>query len=795
MRLIVLSLILVPFAVAEEKITYDDHVMPIFQQACLNCHNPDRARGGLDLSTYSGALKGGSGGKIAEPGDLGSSLITLTAQTAEPKMPPEGEKISAEHLNILKQWIEGGLLENKSSSARRPSKPKFETALRSDPGAKPDGPPPMPEHVLLEPPLITPRGSAVHSLAASPWAPLLAVTSQRQVLLHNTETLELVGILPFPEGEPVSLAFTPDARYLIVGGGIPGKSGITVTFDVTTGERQLSAGREFDAVLASDIRPGFDIVATGGPSRLLKLWNTETGDQIHSIKKHTDWITALDISPDGILLASGDRNGGVYVWESASGGEFHSLRAHQAAITSAVFRADSNVLATASEDGTVRFWEMNAGNEIRRNDAHPGGVTAFSFARDGTSATAGRDMSAKLWNPDFSHARDLATGLPSLPTAIAIDAEGTRAFVGDAHGIIRAFDAKEGTPLGEFHSNPPSIETRLQQIAAQVSGHEETIASAAKTMADDTAARETAAKELADAEKARRQADKILEAARNDAAQIQKDLEARRQASSQKRSEIEQLSHERESAHTELLAARQTFENTPEENRDNAPLQAAEARHAESLAKIEAHDKELKALLDEEKALGEKHQVALQTTKTAEERIGPAEEILTARREAHANAEKAVHDANAAHESAKTGLVSLHASGKRWKAAAINTQALETFRKAQEATLETEDQFAGFAEISAALDAQTAVLHAKREEREKLAAAFAGQSLSPEVAEELRATLVALEISAGREREALRKIEAGALALRREIDRLSPIAYQTTREAHRLRQAYHQALE
>jgi hypothetical protein len=462
------------FASAQEKITFDEHVFPIFQQSCLNCHNPDKAKGGLDLSNFSGTLKGSSGGKIVEPGDPGSSLMACVLQTAEPKMPPEGEKLAAAQIEILKCWIDGGLLENKSSSARKPTKPKFETALRSDPAAKPEGPPPMPEQLLLEPPVVTTRAGAIHAIASSPWAPLLAITSQRQVLLHHTETLELIGILPFPEGDPVSLNFTPDARYLIVGGGTPGKSGVTVTFDVTTGSRQLTVAKEFDTVLASDIRPDFDLVATGGPSRLLKVWDTETGSPLHSIKKHTDWITALDFSPDGVLLASGDRNGGVWVWESQSCNEFHTLRAHQTAITATVFRADSNILATASEDGTVRFWEMNGGSEVKKIDAHPGGVSAFAFGRDGSFVTAGRDLKAKWWKPDFNHARDLSQKLPSLPTAVALDAESKRAFIADAEGTVHVFETATGKHLAEIQANPSTIESRLVTLRERVSASEKT---------------------------------------------------------------------------------------------------------------------------------------------------------------------------------------------------------------------------------------------------------------------------------------------------------------------------------
>lgn len=502
-----------PAVLAQEKTTYDDHVFPIFQQSCLNCHNPDKTKGGLDLSTFSGALKGSSGGKIVEPGDPGTSLITCVLQTGETKMPPEGEKLSNDKIEILKRWIEGGLLENKSSTARKPSKPKFETTLRSDPAAKPDGPPPMPVDLLLEPPIVTGRASSIHSIAASPWAPLLAITGQHQILLHHTETLELIGILPFPEGDPVSLTFTPDARYLIVGGGVPGKSGVTVTFDVTNGTRLLTVAKEFDSVLAADIRPGFDLIATGGPSRMLKLWNTESGSQIKSVKKHTDWITALDFSADGVLLASGDRNGGVWVWESDSCGEFHTLRAHQAAITATVFRADSNILATSSEDGTVRFWEMNGGSEVKKIDAHSGGVTAFAFARDGSFVTAGRDMKAKLWKPDFNPARDLAQNLGALPTAVALDSESKRAFIADSEGVIRVFQTADGKPLGEIRANPPTIETRLIALKTQISQQEQTITTAEKTLADRNSARDAARHALAEAEKAHNQAIEIQKAA------------------------------------------------------------------------------------------------------------------------------------------------------------------------------------------------------------------------------------------------------------------------------------------
>jgi hypothetical protein len=449
---------------AADKVTYDDHVFPIFSQACLNCHNPEKERGGLDLSTFTSAMKGSSAGKIAEPGDPDSArLVAVVSHTVEPIMPPKGGKISDADIAVLKAWVAGGLLENKSSSARKSSKPAFDTSVRTPPGAKPDGPPPMPADLLLEPVVTTERPGSVRALAASPWAPLIAMTAQRQVLLYHTDTLDLLGVLPFPEGQPESLAFTPDGRFLIAGGGVAGKSGTTVVWEVTSGRRMMTIGREFDSVLAADLRPDLGGVALGGPARRLKLWDVAAMEETHSIKKHTDWLTALDYSADGILLASGDRNGGVYVWEAATGNEFHTLRAHQAAITATVWRADSNLLATASEDGSVRFWEMNGGSEVRKLDAHPPGVLAFAFAGDGRFLTSGRDRKVKLWKPDFNLEKELPQ-LPANVVALAFSHDAARFFTADELGEVTGWTTTAPAPVGKLPANPPAIATRISQI-------------------------------------------------------------------------------------------------------------------------------------------------------------------------------------------------------------------------------------------------------------------------------------------------------------------------------------------
>src|SRR6266550_1925271 len=160
------------YAADAPKVTYQDHVLPIFRNTCLNCHNPDKKKGGLDLSNYAAMSAGGGSGKAVEPGDPDSSkLFKAVTWAEEPNMPPKGDKLADKDLAIIKAWIAGGAPETSGSKVVF-NKPKTNLAVVAVTG-KPDGPIAMPRDLSIEP-VATPRHpAALTALAASPWAPLI----------------------------------------------------------------------------------------------------------------------------------------------------------------------------------------------------------------------------------------------------------------------------------------------------------------------------------------------------------------------------------------------------------------------------------------------------------------------------------------------------------------------------------------------------------------------------------------------------------------------------------------------
>src|SRR3954451_10905050 len=191
------------------KVSFKEQVSAIFKNRCNGCHNADKQKGGLNLETFGTAMQGGGSGKVIEPGDLdASTLYQLVTHQDQPTMPPNGPKIPDAELATIKLWIEGGALETSGSVAVAKAKPKFEFKLDASATGKPAGPPAMPENVSVEPVVVSKRPTAVVAMAASPWAPLVAIGGHKQVLLYETNGHHLCGVFPFPEGTIHVLRFS-----------------------------------------------------------------------------------------------------------------------------------------------------------------------------------------------------------------------------------------------------------------------------------------------------------------------------------------------------------------------------------------------------------------------------------------------------------------------------------------------------------------------------------------------------------------------------------------------------------
>jgi hypothetical protein len=96
-----------------QEVDFERDVAPVLVNACLDCHRPGKANGGLDVTTAASFLKGGDSGAAIEPGKPAESLLLSRLFNGE--MPPEDEegkpprrRPTEQETQNIKNWIAAG---------------------------------------------------------------------------------------------------------------------------------------------------------------------------------------------------------------------------------------------------------------------------------------------------------------------------------------------------------------------------------------------------------------------------------------------------------------------------------------------------------------------------------------------------------------------------------------------------------------------------------------------------------------------------------------------------------------
>ena len=104
---------------AADKVTYEDHVLPILRNNCLKCHNADKMKADLDISTYAALMNGSGNGDIVAaiqsrklPWQIPSCPRALPPHAYIPgpgrgRGSPEGHELHCGHKSLQQQTVQG----------------------------------------------------------------------------------------------------------------------------------------------------------------------------------------------------------------------------------------------------------------------------------------------------------------------------------------------------------------------------------------------------------------------------------------------------------------------------------------------------------------------------------------------------------------------------------------------------------------------------------------------------------------------------------------------------------------
>jgi hypothetical protein len=103
-----------PPASTQTGVTFATDIKPIFDAACVKCHDgTKKPRAGLALNTLEGTLKGSKDGKVVTAGDSAhSDLVLSVAHMGDPDtFMPKGKgakPLTADQIGLIRAWIDQG---------------------------------------------------------------------------------------------------------------------------------------------------------------------------------------------------------------------------------------------------------------------------------------------------------------------------------------------------------------------------------------------------------------------------------------------------------------------------------------------------------------------------------------------------------------------------------------------------------------------------------------------------------------------------------------------------------------
>lgn len=401
---------------ASRPVAYTD-VHAILRDRCEHCHNEDKAKGGLLMTSYEAILAGGEHGNAIIPGESGSSrLVQMIEGKLDPRMPYKEDPLTRAEVDLIRRWIDQG----------------------ASPAETKDAAPAAESRILDVKPTVPVTG-AVAAIAFDPATRRLAVGGYKSTHLMTLAGRQWTGTLTGHADLVRALAFSPDGRRLAVAGGPSGRFGEIKIWDVQapTPKVLFTIQGHTDTILAVAFSPDGATVASAGYDKSIKVWDVSTGKLVTTLKEHLDAVYAITFMRGGrhLVSAAGDRT--LKIWDLSTGKRTITMSDALDALYAVAVHPSGSHVAAAGADRMIRVWAADTGTLVNSTFAHADAVLRLVYSPDGSAlVSGGADRVVKVWDARTLRETQRLEAQPDWIMGLALSADGKWLAAGRYDGTL-----------------------------------------------------------------------------------------------------------------------------------------------------------------------------------------------------------------------------------------------------------------------------------------------------------------------------------------------------------------------
>ena len=215
-----------------------------------------------------------------------------------------------------------------------------------------------------------------------------------------------------------AMAFSPDGRTLITGGGEPSRDGELKVWNVADGSlKQTIRGVHSDAVQTLAISPDGKLLATGAADRLAKVVSLDKGVVLKTLEGHTHHVLGVAWKQDNRTLATASMDKQVKIWDVTTGEKKRNIEGYNREVTTVIALANTGQWLTTTGDSRMRVVD-DSGKEIRALPGAKDYIHCAAVTPDGKYIVAGGQDSVLLfWKDNGEPVRFGVEAEPHVVTA------------------------------------------------------------------------------------------------------------------------------------------------------------------------------------------------------------------------------------------------------------------------------------------------------------------------------------------------------------------------------------------